>query len=495
MKRRSVDKRIALALLAVDTALSLTACDSSAASSRGNYEEKEDEEDKEKEEPTPEVTIPDEPGKDIDVTPTPEPTPAPDYEAMYKEVLAENLEIILNGYDYEKEYRNTSNGIIERVMYRSSDELLKSIGYVLQDINGDAVPELMIGENPDYDPAEGSDIFALYTLSGDKAMFVFEGWSRSSYHWMGDGKFYYFGSGGAFNSSVGQCHLDQNAALVWDDYYFTEEKNGEAAYYHNTSGSTDPSVSDELNIDAASFFMMMDGYKQQRFSFTPIDAFEGADQIKAKSASPSGAESIVGQWGLRSYVNMKVKDYEIFADGTWLAVEAMPELAMTGSPAKGDYLAGAWAKDSSSSDTDAYSLYDLSGGLYMNVHVYEDADGYTVMETDDGMSYYYSDIYVPEYIAGSWLFPNGAAVSFDEAGGWNYYDDNGGWVLGGHYVYDVGPGFEYLRLHTPAGDTGNVVFGEGLYRTDAMGDTVIDMEFTPMFRGIAGSAAALYKSL
>ena len=70
-----------------------------------------------------------------------------DYEVVYAPVKDEVLDLIINGYDYEKDYVYPSSGIMESVMYRTKTDLLNNIGYVIEDINGDGIPELLIGED------------------------------------------------------------------------------------------------------------------------------------------------------------------------------------------------------------------------------------------------------------------------------------------------------------------------------------------------------------
>ena len=72
----------------------------------------------------------------------------------------------------------------------AGDRAEYEMGYLVEDLSGDGIPELAVGQL-------GGPINALYTLVDGQPELVFEGWYRSSYVYMGDGHFYYYGSSSA----------------------------------------------------------------------------------------------------------------------------------------------------------------------------------------------------------------------------------------------------------------------------------------------------------
>ena len=172
-----------------------------------------------------------------------------DYEALYEPVLSETLEYIYSRdieHDYELEY--VPMGIMEMVMYQPTETLLDDVRFVIEDISGDGIPELIMGY--DSDP-EGlglqSYVMGLYTLKDDEPKLIMEGFARSNYRWMGNGKFFYYGSGGASYTYIGKCHLSEDGTQeVWDDYYFTEPSDDGMGMdvYHNKTGSDDAGESE-----------------------------------------------------------------------------------------------------------------------------------------------------------------------------------------------------------------------------------------------------------
>ncbi|SCX89615.1 YARHG domain-containing protein [Lachnospiraceae bacterium XBB2008] len=217
-------------------------------------------------------------GNDAD-EPAEETSDVYDYETVYAPILSEIKEVLTSGYDYEKDYAYISTGLMERCMYPEDDVLPEVIGYTYMDINGDDIPELLIGENDGYeydDTQYVSYIYSGFTIIDDEPVLFLEGWARNRYHWMGDGYFFNTGSGGAMNTIFGQGHLPPGGdSIEWDDFYFSEEDMaiGGMAFFHNNTGSCDPGESERLNMSEHKFLRILNSYKCEPVSWT---FFEGA---------------------------------------------------------------------------------------------------------------------------------------------------------------------------------------------------------------------------
>ena len=176
---------------------------------------------------------------------------------FYEPVILENLGVIENGIDPDAEYKYLPTGLMERVMYSDKDELLEDIGYYLTDLTGDGFPELLIGENIAHDGDKSdvrSCIYGVYGIQNNQAVLLLEGWARNSQFWVVDGYFFNEGSNGAMSSLFGVQHFDENGELVYDDFYFSDDKNGEIAYFHNTTGVSDMNEAEEMNISGEEFW-------------------------------------------------------------------------------------------------------------------------------------------------------------------------------------------------------------------------------------------------
>lgn len=123
------------------------------------------------------------------------------------------------------------------------DEALDLLGYKYQDVNGDNVPELLIGVSLEgLDFGVKNQIYLAYTVvNGSPEQFLYTT-GRSSYSMLSDGTFAYFGSAGAVYSIFGEFALTKENALDCTNYYFTHEVDGDfenIGVYHNSTGNFD----------------------------------------------------------------------------------------------------------------------------------------------------------------------------------------------------------------------------------------------------------------
>ena len=87
--------------------------------------------------------------------------------------------------------------------------LLQYLGYTIEDISGDGIPELLIGTIPN-DAAEVPETqlnLGGYTCKDGEPVCFLEGWARNVYEWLGDGRFFYFASRGYAYSGFGPVHI------------------------------------------------------------------------------------------------------------------------------------------------------------------------------------------------------------------------------------------------------------------------------------------------
>ena len=217
----------------------------------------------------------------------------------YAPVLNEMYSLVQDGYDDSREYKYMSTGIMEEASYGNSD----SLGYILMDLNGDSSPELLIGKNGSSDGSETDDaafIYAGYTLSDGTPLTIIEGWSRNSYYWIGDNHFYYTGSGGAMYSAFGECYLNGDGdALVWDDFYFTDTKDGsetEEAFFHNNSGEWEPSESEELSISSDDFWAKSEAYETKVLDWIPLSDYTPVEVSDTSSEDQNTESEVTAVW-------------------------------------------------------------------------------------------------------------------------------------------------------------------------------------------------------
>lgn len=129
-----------------------------------------------------------------------------------------------------------------RDMREWGEDPLETLGYAVEDLSGDGVPELVIGFLSDHSILQ----YAVYTLVDGRPQVVFED-EEGSLGYLGNGSFHYVVS---LPTGMGQgtVSLSQDGAqILWEDFYFTLDDIfgcGAVTIYHNTTGSLDPAESE-----------------------------------------------------------------------------------------------------------------------------------------------------------------------------------------------------------------------------------------------------------
>ena len=188
--------------------------------------------------------------------PTEAPTEAIDYHEAYSEIIEGFRSVITDGLGDETEILGDPSVLYDL----SGREAEYNLGYAIEDLSGDGIPELAIATiNEERDGVSYGDlVYAVYTCYEGTVSLAFEGSYRNSYHYKGDGKFFYRGSGGAMYAIFGSFTLQPDGKnLKCNDYYFTYEKDEtftEIGFYHNTAGVSDKAQSEELNIPEDEFW-------------------------------------------------------------------------------------------------------------------------------------------------------------------------------------------------------------------------------------------------
>lgn len=177
-------------------------------------------------------------------------TPETDYLTIYSGILA-NAHSILVDPDARTDFAPGEMGLFEAANVLG-DEASDTVGYVLKDIDGNGVPELLVGvfEKPDFAYTK-NELYAVYTCKESTPALLLESNSRNAYSLMDNGSLFYSGSGGAIYRIFGEFLLADAGMLISKSYYFTYEKNedgSEIGYYYNTAGEWDPAVSQELDL-------------------------------------------------------------------------------------------------------------------------------------------------------------------------------------------------------------------------------------------------------
>lgn len=174
-------------------------------------------------------------------------------------------------------YGSSANGAGERCVLAAAQDMLEwgedpsaALGYVVQDLSGDGVPELVIGFLPDHSILQ----YAVYTLADGSPKLVL-GDENGSLAYVGNGSFHYVTT---LQMGMGQGTIflsQDDTRFLWNDFYFTlDDVFGDSAItiYHNTTGSLDPAESELTDWTMEYFYAW-----EPKYENLPMIPFSAAD--------------------------------------------------------------------------------------------------------------------------------------------------------------------------------------------------------------------------
>ena len=200
---------------------------------------------------TPGLQIPEKGGKKPVGTKDPEQTSeqATDPDLVYSELVERFRTLVSDPFGQDSD-KPGEMGVLEFAR-AAGDNAVYEMGYLIEDLSGDGIPELAVG-------GLNGMTNALYTLVDGKPELVFEGWYRSSYVYMGDGHFYYYGANSAAENGQGVFYLTKDGTeLECESFLFTGlNSDGDLDVYYNETGSWDPAESEKSDMTAEDFWAL-----------------------------------------------------------------------------------------------------------------------------------------------------------------------------------------------------------------------------------------------
>lgn len=208
----------------------------------------------------------------------------------YAPILANLRHILAHGLA-GRNREDGEHGVMEAVTGREGQEALRSVGWLVRDLSGDGIPELIIGavEQSEDGKFRGSQIYAIYTLKNSKPHLTQEGTFRNAFALMDNGQLMHHGSGGAMTQTFGVCGLSKDGSrLLWRDFWFTMHRNSayELGFYRNSSGKLDKKFSREINESAFNEATEVLLSQRRDVELTPFCDWKEADS----SSRPSSRE-------------------------------------------------------------------------------------------------------------------------------------------------------------------------------------------------------------
>lgn len=143
------------------------------------------------------------------------------------------------------------------------------LGYMIKDLDGDGVDELLLGENSadGLGPDEGWDsiIYDLYTMQDGKVVHVFDGWERNRYYMCTDGTIANEGSSGAAYSSWAYYNYKDGKLNIIESVFTDEDDNLIGHCYHSDKEPYEDE-SNEVTEDEA--MDIVESYTYKKLEFT-----------------------------------------------------------------------------------------------------------------------------------------------------------------------------------------------------------------------------------
>ena len=190
-----------------------------------------------------------------------------DWLALYTPVLDSYIELLNSEspYDFETSGQDTYGIADNFELYISS---MAKPGYCIKDLDGNGVPELLIGLMTD-DYFYSRIIAGLFTFEDGAPRKVFTSYTRSRYCLSSLGGFIYEGSGGAAYSDYYQCGFSGNSLKVDHGVY----SDGDRGFFYCEGGDRESAPTQESISEAqfAEYFNKLDSMIIDPPEYTMLD--------------------------------------------------------------------------------------------------------------------------------------------------------------------------------------------------------------------------------
>lgn len=202
---------------------------------------------------------------------------------MYSDKITECCNVIAN-FSYDEIVSEGMLGVFETINYEGKIEAARLIGYAFKDLNGDNVPELIVGRINDKSNKTGSAIYAVYTYNNGNVSLALEGWERNYYGLKSDNRFVNQASSGAAYFGYGIYKLDENNKLACEDYYFSsivDDNPENIGFFHSKIDDWSVANAEKLDIDSDKFYADADALLKEvvDIEFESMEAFAASHDI------------------------------------------------------------------------------------------------------------------------------------------------------------------------------------------------------------------------
>ena len=149
----------------------------------------------------------------------------------------------------------------------SANDYYQTPGWLLRDLDGDGIPELLLGA----DWGDGhSVIFNIYRLDGAKAVRVVDGWNRNRWYLCTDGSLANEGSSSAFESSYSYYRYTSGELQHLETLLYLDDGSGSSPWRYSVTADQYVNSGDFHSVTEAEATVVMDKYTHETLAFTPF---------------------------------------------------------------------------------------------------------------------------------------------------------------------------------------------------------------------------------